>query len=157
MSNRLLVDQEVAALGDLSREELAERWTKVYGHAPPKGLQRDFLLRAAAWHVQVSKLRSLSPSARGMLRTTTAQMKKHFAEHAGESAAEPDAPASPENTPRKQFSPGTRLVRDWNGRSHVVDVLEEGFAFEGRLHKSLTAIARQITGAHWSGPRFFGL
>jgi hypothetical protein len=50
-----------------------------------------------------------------------------------------------------------RLVREWNGRSHVVDVLEEGFAFEGRLHKSLTAIALQITGTHWSGPRFFGL
>ena len=157
MSNRMPVDSEVAALGDLSREELAERWTKVYGHAPPKGARRDFLLRAAAWHVQANRLGGLSSDTRRLLRTATAQMKKQFATQVGENAAEPNAPASPVTAPRKQLSPGTRLVRDWNGRSHVVDVLEEGFAFEGRLHKSLTAIAHQITGAHWSGPRFFGI
>jgi len=150
------IDQEVAALGDLSREELADRWTKTYGHAPPKGARRDFLLRAAAWHLQASMLGGLSPDTRRMLRAATAQVKDKPTEtRSGRGAAELDTPASP--VTRKQLSPGTRLVRDWNGRSHVVDVLEEGFAFEGRLHKSLTAIARQITGAHWSGPRFFGL
>ena len=93
-----------------------------------------------------------------MLRAATAQVKEKPAEtRSCTGASELDTPASPVTAPRKQLSPGTRLVRDWNGRSHVVDVLEEGFAFEGRLHKSLTAIARQITGAHWSGPRFFGL
>ena len=159
MSNRLLVDQEVAGLGDLSREELAERWTKAYGHAPPKGARRDYHLRAAAWHLQARRLGGLSPDTRRMLRAASTPMKKQFAVQAFNSAAEPDVSASTfaVATPRKQFSPGTRLVRDWNGRSHVVDVLEEGFAFEGRLHKSLTAIAHQITGAHWSGPRFFGL
>ncbi len=58
---------------------------------------------------------------------------------------------------RSSVSPGTRLVRDWNGKTHIVDVIEEGFVFQAKVHKSLTAIARQITGAHWSGPRFFGL
>ena len=121
-------------------------------------LRGDFLLRAAAWHLQASRLGGLSPDTRRMLRAETAQVKKQFAAtRPGTSAAEPDVITSPAAPPRKQLSPGTRLVRDWNGRSHVVDVLEEGFAFEGRLHKSLTAIARQITGAHWSGPRFFGL
>ena len=158
MSNRISIDQEVAALGDLSREDLAERWTKAYDHPPPKGARRDFLLRAAAWHLQAGRLGGLSPDTRRMLRTATAQVKKQFAtKQSGTSPAEPDASASAGAAPRKQLSPGTRLIRDWNGRSHVVDVLEEGFAFEGRLHKSLTAIARQITGAHWSGPRFFGL
>ncbi|WP_183097145.1 DUF2924 domain-containing protein [Mesorhizobium sp. YM1C-6-2] len=158
MANRMPVDQEVAVLGDLSREELAERWTKTYGHAPPKGARRDFLLRAAAWHLQANRLCGLSPDTRRMLRAATAQVKKQFAAtRPGTSAAEPDVITSPVATSRRQLSPGTRLVREWNGRSHTVDVLEEGFAFEGRLHKSLTAIARQITGAHWSGPRFFGL
>ena len=157
MSNRMSVDQEVAVLGDLSRGELVERWTKAYGHPPPKGARRDFLLRAAAWHLQASRLGDLSTDTRRLLRTATAQMKKQFVAPGIASAPAPDAMASPVTAPRKQISPGTRLVRDWNGRSHVVDVLEEGFAFEGRLHKSLTAIARQITGAHWSGPRFFGL
>ena len=53
--------------------------------------------------------------------------------------------------------PGTRLVREWNGRTHVVDVSEDGFAFDGKTYRSLSAIAKRITGAHWSGPRFFGL
>jgi hypothetical protein len=153
------VEKEVAALGDLSREELAERWTKAYGHPPPKGVRRDFLLRAAAWHLQASRLSGLSPDTRRMLRTAMARVERQFAaKRSGEDSVEPDASAIPAMAkPRKQISPGTRLVREWNGRNHVVDVLEEGFAFEGRLHKSLTAIARQITGAHWSGPRFFGL
>ena len=158
MSKTIVLVEEVAALGDLSREELAERWTKTYGHPPPKGVRRDFLLRAAAWHEQAKRLGGFPPDTRRMLRAAVAQMKKQFAAQTGGGVAEPEASASSEIAKRsKRLSPGTRLVRDWNGRSHVVDVLEEGFAFEGRLHKSLTAIARQITGAHWSGPRFFGL
>lgn len=158
MSNRMPVDQEVVGLGDLTREELTKRWTKAYGHPPPKGARRDFLLRAAAWHLQANRLGGLSSDTRRLLRTATSQVKGKFAAtRSGTGATVPDTSASPVATPRRQLSPGTRLVRDWNGRSHVIDVLEEGFAFEGRLHKSLTAIAHQITGAHWSGPRFFGL
>ena len=52
---------------------------------------------------------------------------------------------------------GARLVREWNGRTHTVTVEEEGFIYAGRSYRSLTAIAREITGARWSGPRFFGL
>jgi hypothetical protein len=56
-----------------------------------------------------------------------------------------------------RLKPGARLVREWHGRTHTVVVVEDGFEFEGRLYRSLTSIAREITGAHWSGPRFFGL
>lgn len=59
--------------------------------------------------------------------------------------------------PRRSPAAGARLLRDWNGRTHVVDVTKEGFVYEGRHHRSLSSIAREITGAHWSGPRFFGL
>ena len=52
---------------------------------------------------------------------------------------------------------GTRLMREWNGRMHVVDVTDDGFVFDGKTYRSLSAIARRITGVHWSGPRFFGL
>ena len=48
-------------------------------------------------------------------------------------------------------------MREWNGRMHVVDVTDDGFLFDGKPYRSLSAIARRITGAHWSGPRFFGL
>jgi hypothetical protein len=56
-----------------------------------------------------------------------------------------------------KLQPGARLVREWNGVSHVVEVIENGFVWNGCRHRSLSAIARAITGARWSGPRFFGL
>ena len=56
-----------------------------------------------------------------------------------------------------RIKPGARLVREWHGRTHAVVVTEEGFEYEGKLYRSLTGIAREITGAAWSGPRFFGL
>jgi hypothetical protein len=52
---------------------------------------------------------------------------------------------------------GARLVRQWRGRTHSVLVLEDGFEYEGQRYRSLTMIADRITGAHWSGPRFFGV
>ena len=52
---------------------------------------------------------------------------------------------------------GARLMREWNGRMHVVDVTDGGFVFDGKTYRSLSAIARRITGVNWSGPRFFGL
>lgn len=63
----------------------------------------------------------------------------------------------PPPPPRRLPAAGARLLRDWNGRTHVVDVTKEGFVYEGRHHRSLSSIAREITGAHWSGPRFFRL
>jgi hypothetical protein len=58
---------------------------------------------------------------------------------------------------RGPLAPGTRLLREWNGRQHFVEVVDGGYVFDGKPYRSLSAIARRITGAHWSGPRFFGL
>jgi hypothetical protein len=52
---------------------------------------------------------------------------------------------------------GARLIRTWKGTTHEITVVERGFAYRGRRYRSLTEIAQAITGAHWSGPRFFGL
>jgi Protein of unknown function (DUF2924) len=60
-------------------------------------------------------------------------------------------------TPDTSLRPGTRLVREWRGRTHMVAVTEDGFEYAGKTFPSLTKIAHAITGAHWSGPRFFGL
>jgi len=59
--------------------------------------------------------------------------------------------------PRIELTPGIRLIREWNGQTISVDVMEDGFAYADRTWRSLSEIARQVTGAHWSGPRFFGL
>jgi hypothetical protein len=58
---------------------------------------------------------------------------------------------------RRSLMPGDRLLREWNGKTHVVEAIEGGYVFEAKVYSSLTAIARQITGVHWSEPRFFGL
>lgn len=55
------------------------------------------------------------------------------------------------------LKPGGRLLREWNGVTHVVEVTDSGFSWNGETWRSLSSIARAITGAHWSGPRFFGL
>ena len=59
--------------------------------------------------------------------------------------------------PAGSVSPGTHLVREWNGRTYQVEILDSGYRFDGKTYPSLTAITKRITGTHWSGPRFFGL
>lgn len=68
-----------------------------------------------------------------------------------------DPPSLKPAVVRRRLVPGSRLLRDWNGRTHAVDVTENGYLYEGTTYRSLSAIARRVTGAHWSGPRFFGL
>ena len=71
---------------------------------------------------------------------------------------EPDgAGKTKQRKPRLALLPGTRLIREWQGRRHVVDIVPEGYVFDGKTHRSLSAVAKKITGTHWSGPRFFGL
>lgn len=171
------LDRKVAALGDLSRDKLAGLWEEVHGQPPPKGIRQELLLRSATWHLQVKRLGGLRPDTRRLLKTAMADAEKTLSTKASSmSRSDPDRVSQsqwmdggggsangPDIEPKStkprcgRVSPGTRLVRDWNGKTHVVDVIEEGFVFQAKVHKSLTAIARQITGAHWSGPRFFGL
>lgn len=171
------LEKEVAVLGDLSRDELAGLWEKAHGHPPPKGIRQELLLRSATWHLQAKRLGGLRPDTRRLLKTATADAEKSLVakssvasprhgdtvahsyrtDGVGGSAGHSCVELQPPKHGRGNVLPGTRLVRDWNGKTHVVDVIEEGFVFQAKVHKSLTAIARQITGAHWSGPRFFGL
>jgi hypothetical protein len=172
MANIDALEREVAAIGDLSREELVARWRKAYGCPPPKGINRPLLERSAAWHLQARKLGGASSSAKAALRATGkargGATTEHSAEIPGGASDQPSSHATgalagaPSIVPdRKARGPapavGTRLMREWNGRMHVVDVTDQGILFDGRIYGSLSAVAKRITGAHWSGPRFFGL
>jgi hypothetical protein len=129
------------ALPALSLAELRSEWRRLYRSQPPR-LSRDLLIRAIAYRMQELRYGGLSKTIKRKLVTlaTTPQS---------------DGEIAPE--PAQKISRGARLVREWNGRTHTVTVQEEGFRYAGRSYRSLTAIAREITGAHWSGPRFFGL
>lgn len=172
MANIDALEQEVAAIGDLSREELVARWRKAYGCPPPKGINRPLLERSAAWHLQARKLGGLSSSAKTALRATGkargGATTEHRAEIPGGARAQSCARATSSLAVAHDIAPdrkargpahvvGTRLMREWNGRMHVVDVTDQGILFDGRIYGSLSAVAKRITGAHWSGPRFFGL
>lgn len=153
------ISERVAALGDLSRPELINLWVKQYGVEPPQGMRQPMLLRAAARHIQEKQLGGLSPTAKRLLkiavkRVSARELTRSDAGSVVDIAVNAKAPAAP---PRAVPQPGARLIREWNGRRYVVDVIDGGFVMEGKVFKSLTAIAFTITGAKWSGPRFFGL
>lgn len=169
------LEQEVAAVGGLSREELVGRWMRIHGCPPPKGIGRGLLERSAAWHLQAKRLGGLSPAARRALRANsraeTSRLGRSTAAAAesatSDSTTMQSGSANLENGRREKamgaalpslpLRRGTRLMREWNGRMHVVEVTDQGLIFDGKAFRSLSAIARRITGVRWSGPRFFGL
>ncbi|MGD9739973.1 MAG: DUF2924 domain-containing protein [Bauldia sp.] len=132
---------EVRAVPSLSREALIARWTSAYGGPPPKTIGRRLLERAAAYHLQIACIGGIS-----------SDLKRRLAR-----LAQADDAALQRKPRDKRPSPGTRLVREWNGRAYTVEVAENGFHWNGQQWASLSAVATAITGVRWSGPRFFGL
>jgi hypothetical protein len=137
-----LLEQDIEALADLSRPGLVERWRCHYRGDPPKGISSRLLIRAAAYAMQERRYGGLKPATKRRLRKIADGTREGRCR--GRKAM-----------PRLQ--PGTRLIREWQGVTHVVEAVERGFVWNGEWHRSLSAIARAITGARWSGPRFFGL
>lgn len=135
---------ELAEIPGLSRTALAERWTVIYGCPPPRCVSRRLLEYAAAYDLQSRADGGLKPAVQRKLR----QLAR--------SGKETTLPTS-RPMRAKALAPGSRLVRDWGGRTYAVDVLEKGFLCNGRQYRSLSELAHAITGARWSGPRFFGL
>ncbi|WP_109792162.1 DUF2924 domain-containing protein [Minwuia thermotolerans] len=137
----------------LSRDDLAVLWQRRWRRPPPKGLSRRLLECNAAWLMQAEAQGGFTAATRRRLDALTRSSGS------GGDGAVDGTPPTRENPPagRRTLRPGSRLIRQWQGRSHVVEVTDGGFIYEGRHFTSLTAIARAITGAGWSGPRFFGL
>jgi len=151
------LDRELAELGTMSRQELVERWQAAYGCPPPAGARRELLVYAAGWHIQVRRLGGFSGEVRRTLRREVERIRREC--HVDDVVTNGDepSPAMQPSAERRRLVPGARLLRDWNGRTHAVDVTQDGYLYDGITYRSLSAIARRITGAHWSGPRFFEL
>ncbi len=141
--NRIAGDLEatIRELDDLPRPDLTERWRQLYRAEPPKGISRPLLIRAVAYGMQVKRYGGLKPAVRRQLRNV----------------ADGGSARAVANLKTARIAPGMRLIREWNGSSHVVEVVDGGFVWNGKRYGSLSAVARAITGARWSGPRFFGL
>jgi hypothetical protein len=128
---------DLASLDQLGLIELRQRWLVLYGRPAPNGFRTQFLIQCLGFKLQEQALGGLKPSIRRLLMRN----------------AEGSQTAPTTSAGRV----GTVLIREWHGKSHQVHVLEDGVKFEGRRYASLSAVAREITGARWSGPAFFGL
>ena len=126
----------VAEIEAMDRAALIAAWAQVFGTPVPKRLSSPFLRRFLGFELQARE-------SGGLPKGFLAKLKK--------AARDDPGVASP------ALKPGGRLIREWNGVTHVVDVVDGGFLWNGQRYASLSPIARAITGARWSGPRFFGL
>jgi hypothetical protein len=134
-------DGEIAGLVDRSTQELRHAWRTMYHTGPPLGLSRDLIIRGLADQLQQRAHGGPNRALQRRLRMLVGELEK------GAGSFDPGG----------VLKTGARLVRRWRGHTHTVLVGEDGFEYEGRRYRSLTVIAEQITGAHWSGPRFFGV
>ena len=131
------VGPALAAMEAMDLAALRRAWRRRQGILPPR-LSRDLLRRDLAYTLQEDAWGGVSHATRRRLQTLA---------KAGRGAAEQGPPVRA----------GTRLVRAWRGRTSLVTVTDDGVVYDGVTYRSLSAVAHQITGAHWSGPRFFGL
>ena len=131
----------LAELTTLGVPALRSEWRRLFRREPPR-LSRDQMMRVIAYRIQEIAFGGLPIAVERRLAKLT---------DAFETQGCIIAPQLP------KVKPGARLVREWRGRAHVVSVVDGGFEYGGKTFPSLTAIAVEITGAHWSGPRFFGL
>jgi hypothetical protein len=134
--------EALSRLPTLEIGELRQKWRGLYTTQAPANLSRELLLRAVANRMQEVALGGLRPPRQRQLRQMAQQFKQTGA------ASTP---------PRPELKPGTRLMRQWQGQTYDVLVLDDGFSWQNTRYRSLSAIARKITGTAWSGPLFFGL
>lgn len=147
-SSKSCIDAQIASLGVMPRNDLVERWKKKYKHPPPKGIKRRLLERAIAYQLQSRKFGKLkSETSKTLLAIATGKIQRSSL----------DLKTAQTGSQRGTLKPGSRLVREWHGKPYQVMVTDKGFEWEGQEYTSLSAIAKAITGAKWSGPRFFGL
>ena len=135
------LEAELAALPNLPRHELKKRWTDLFGTPCPHKMSRKLLRYAIAYRLQENVYGGLDKKTLRLLEKATANL----------AAGKPVVPNGP------RIKSGTRLLREWHGTMHEVIVLEQGVQFRDKIWPSLSTVAREITGVHWSGPRFFGL
>ena len=137
------LNAEIARLRDLELPVLRAVWQKYYGTTAPKTVRRKILILSIAWRIQANALGGLKPATRKYLRQVA-------------EAARSGAVARPP-PPSRRIKPGTKLIRVWQDKTHTVTALADGFEWQGKQYRSLSQIARAMTGTRWNGLVFFGV
>ena len=136
------LEAEIGRLPALSLLELRNRWKMLFGHSAPKSLRRNFLARAVAYQMQVEAYGGLSVGTKRRLREIANAVRNG------------DANSMLGST---RIRAGTQMIRQWQNTTHTVTAVAEGFEWNGRTYKSLSAVANAITGTNWNGFAFFGV
>ena len=139
------LEAQIAALPAMNIDQLRAKWRRDLNHAPPHHVRKQLLVSLLAYKLQEQAYGGLRPEVKRRLRELGASINR-----------EPRKAGGP-FTVAIRIKPGTRLIREWEGKTYQVTVGESSFEYNGVQYPSLSAIASLITGTHWSGPRFFGL
>jgi hypothetical protein len=131
---------QIVQLSKLDAKALKERWSALFGDHPIPRIGRGLTIMAIAYRLQEKAFGGIKPSAERILQKVA--------------DSHSDAPPFTANPPA---GAGTVLIREWRGRRHRVAVVDQGVVYRDRRYRSLSEVARAITGTRWSGPRFFGL
>jgi DUF2924 family protein len=138
----LSIEEQIARLPSLDKSELHLLWQQLFGRAASMRLRRQVMIPVLAYRIQ--------EQAHGGLKPSTVKRLRDMA-----NALEINRSAVLNRVPR--VAPGTRLIREWRGKTHEVLSVTNGYEYQGSVFASLSEIARQITGTRWSGPLFFGI
>ena len=131
----------VRRLPTADREELLRLWEENFGRPASPGLRRSLILPILAYRIQERVYGGLDPESERRLREAVGKLKPQGTRRAEKAQA---------------FKPGTRILREWKGQIHEVLITSSGFEYKGETFRTLSPIAKRITGTHWSGPAFFG-
>ena len=136
-----VVEKRIAALATLSKSALCDLWKQFFHFDPSSDLRRDLMIPILAYRIQEQAFGALGARTRERLRQLSLAFEK----------------GTDSVTGAPRIRPGTRLVRQWGDQVHLVNVQVNGYEYQGTRYRSLSEIARRITGTRWSGPLFFGI
>jgi hypothetical protein len=136
------LSSKIAALPTMNKAQLLDVWAKNFSQAPPPKMRKEIMVPILAYRMQEREFGGLSHTTRNRLR--------EIAKSLG-----PEKPRNGGTSPDTET--GTRLIRSWHGEVHEVVSVADGYQYRGQRYRSLSVIARKITGTRWSGPLFFGV
>ena len=146
-STKTSVENEIEHLRSLDLKVLRARWQSVFQRRAPAHLTRHLLFAIIAYRLQADRFGDLDHPTKQVLDRTVGK----------EEEPAMSARLASFDRKRKELTPGTVLVREWDRQSHRVMVMADGFTWNGQTYESLSKVAFAITGTKWNGPRFFGL
>lgn len=143
--------EAIEELRQLSREELIGKWKKLFKTNSPQHARKDFLIKHIMWELQAKTQGGYSAQSKKQLDKLTDKLATM------QEINENDIKETTKQTLNLEIKAGTKLIREYKGEKHEVIALEKGFEYRDKQYKSLSGIAKEITGTQWNGKLFFGV